>query len=485
MTTAEDEEEGNASEQMSDAQEVTKETRSVNGVRDALWKLISNLRSKQTNGLNESKLDEEGGNDQGNASKPDAPKQVSGTQDKPEQTSSDNCFCDSLRKLFSNLRSQQKNDLNASKPELKFWAGKDIWDDSLGSKHRVRKFENEEEKSRMEKIVSRLDVIIYDWIFFIILLVIGIVLLVVGNHGVDKIRGQMSSMLFTGGFIPGVTLVVYEVLPRLMSMCEPIKKCLPKRLQAENKFGPGDGLSLMLSVVFVLVAVLMNLDPGKSETSWLVKVGISFADTGLISMIRRFFFLYEDSNDVKRRFKKEIEDLQQSAAIGIADGYYCNFLKEVCEIIKGYKETKMRVTYDDGKEEEMKISKILVFLPRDLNLTEKNPIESFITNVKDLKGGKLPKLPENTSRGKFVKFHARGNQRSVAVDIPTGLFPLVALVNLGVVGNKKEEWYRKEVGIVSNRLSWWLEKQNLSEFAQIVEVQGDGSDLDQPIKELA
>ena len=61
--------------------------------------------------------------------------------------------------------------------------------------------------------------------------------------------------------------------------------------------------------------------PEEEEDAWLVVVGKTLFEAGLIYFVTRVLFLVPNPNDEVRDLKEEVKALKQSMAIGLADGY--------------------------------------------------------------------------------------------------------------------------------------------------------------------
>ncbi len=365
--------------------------------------------------------------------------------------------------------------------------------------------------------------------FFSSLICVGSI--IVGHHWslVDQ-NEFFASMFFASGFIPIIQLVLFEILPGQLVRVGARGHSRSRNRTQQQRRKPqqkprgiqrDDVLSGMLAIAFLSVALALYPFPEERGDGWDIVAGKTLFEAGLIYYVTRVLFFVPNPNDEVRELKEEVRLLKQSMAIGLADGYFWNLVKEIAIDVRDANGPQNSVRLKYRQEEVYKIVKrFLVIVPTSLDWSKEDPIAEFIkaqkaVSIGQQEGGyyfkdcQIEKSAErgNSSRIKWVTdviFHAdsdvdvpvdvdgRGNieqsspsgtdlPAGILMDIPTTLTALfmnlksqhrITIDSSKEEINDAEQQFRDEVNSFSYRIAWQLKKQKLDKYVAVVEVNG-------------
>mmetsp|Transcript_28158 Transcript_28158/g.42610 ORF Transcript_28158/g.42610 Transcript_28158/m.42610 type:complete len:409 (+) Transcript_28158:47-1273(+) len=377
----------------------------------------------------------------------------------------------------------------------RFWLDdtNSFWNNDEGSTFLVREFTNE----LPTPWTKRNKDFVRELLFFLSLLAGGIVIIAINWSVVDDATILVASMLFASGLIPLLQSVLFDILPRQFT-------------RSARGITLDDILSTALSAAFVVAALLLQPNPKKEDESWGFVAGTILFEAGLIYFVTRVFFFGPNPPNEVRSLKKEVEELKQSMALGLADGYFWNLVREISIDIRDAKEYgpdggKLKLTYGRDGEALKHVDKFLILIPRELDWSKEDPIADLIREYKGLnyfKDCKIEKSPQRaeSSRVKWVTDIIPGNggeddqsefsydvdtcipsgsnDSRVVVDIPTTLTAMLMSLKAQcekTTGVNNTNYldinkFHKEVSAFSFRLAWHLKKENLEKYAAVVEI---------------
>lgn len=310
-------------------------------------------------------------------------------------------------------------------------------------------------------------------VFFFSLITIGSI--IVGYRWeVIHQKEFLASMFFASGFIPAVQMALFEILPRKL-----------KRRKVEVD----DYLSGVLAIAFLSVALAVYPIPEEEEDAWVVVVGKTLFEAGLIYFVTRVLFFVPNPNDEVRELKEEVKALKQSMAIGLADGYFWNLVKEIAIDIRDANgpQNSLKLQYPRQGETFKLIKQFLVIVPRSLGWEKEDPIADFIRGMKHEGYFKDCQIEKSLMRGDSSRIKwvtdvnldpkavttSEGIERGIVVDIPTTLTALLMNLKSQVKSSTEmdKEKFALEASSFSYRLSWQLKKNGLDSFVKVVEVE--------------
>ena len=155
--------------------------------------------------------------------------------------------------------------------------------------------------------------------------------------------------------------------------------------------------------------------------------------------------MIEFNDEIMEKYKQQLDDqknkeaqiLKSYMALGLADGYFWNLVREVAIDIRDAKRQPMELTY--SKEDTVRkkvVKRFLVVVPSELDWDEEDPIAAFINSNSDdttknyLKGCKIQKSANRSesSRIKWVTdviMSDLNEDEGIVVDIPTTLTSII------------------------------------------------------------
>lgn len=349
----------------------------------------------------------------------------------------------------------------------------------------------------------------------------------------------ISSMFFASGFIPLIQSFIFDFIPRIMtriSMSSSSSNSTSNKTQQEggaaagnNKFRLGqETFSTLLSAIFLIAALLLYPNPEDEGDAWDIVCGKTLFEAGLIYFITRVLFFVPNPMDEIRKLKNDIEELKQSMAIGLADGYFWNLVREIAVDVRdaphGLLELRHVGKDKDGNDLEpvrKYIHRFLVLVPRELDAKIDDPIANEINALKKqeiFKDCKIKKSVnrKSSSRMKFVtdlynissssstetssqispvsrgaagskKKKETSYQDGIIFDIPTTITALLMSLRdfshegedeqqqeqEGGGGNTKidTEKFQKEISTFTHRIAWQLKKAKLEDYVKVIEIE--------------
>jgi len=359
-----------------------------------------------------------------------------------------------------------------------FWSERSKW--KPNDSYRIREFTNECPKPffRRNKGLGR-------EIFFFACL-IGVGSIIVGLHWslIEK-NEFFASMFFASGFIPIIQLVLFEILPGQFKMGR--KEHIRRPVELD------DILSGILAIAFLAVAISLHPSPEARESGWTIVSGKTLFEAGLIYFVTRVLFFVPNPNDEVRALQEEVKLLKQSMAIGLADGYFYNLVREIAIDVKDAPDGSMKLTYGSDEVVSKMVSRFIVIVPRELDWLKEDPITDFI-KAQRLDGGmndyyfknckieKSPNRPDG-SRPKWVNEVNFNNtaddddekNEGILVDIPTTLTALLMDLRLNSQNNDEidddsKKKFENEINSFSCRIAWQLKRHNLEKYVTVAEV---------------
>lgn len=156
-------------------------------------------------------------------------------------------------------------------------------------------------------------------------------------------------------------------------------------------------------------------------------LGGGFVEIVVLVGISKFFFLVEDDGKKIARLEAQLEQLRHSAAIGLAQSYFYNFVKPTCSHLRlpsengGATPLDVEVGRNQFESATLTDSTLFVLIPRDLKRGAdiKATLKSA-TDAKVLKSGKaVPRDGAPASHRPMFIFLLPRNDTLHAIDIPT------------------------------------------------------------------
>jgi len=207
-------------------------------------------------------------------------------------------------------------------------------------------------------------------------------------------KDVIGGIFFTAGFIPLYGLIL-EII---------------EQKNFEVVKSPTNGLALFL----LIMSFFIQPNP---EDGYLGLIGNPLLEAGLLYLTYRLLFLEESDSALKDKLKKENEMLKRSAANGLADGYFHNFVKKVANTLKEFElhDEKPGAQFIRNPKEKtfekaiVRNNKLFLIVPLNLNVErgeEADDIRDFM-NLNTSKGqlfeGKVDQR-ELGARQAIVKF---------------------------------------------------------------------------------
>jgi hypothetical protein len=202
-----------------------------------------------------------------------------------------------------------------------FWWDKPEW--IPGAPYLIREFTEETKISffQRNRDLGR------ELFFFICLLCAGAIIVGYNWSLIDE-KEFLASMFFASGLIPGIQLIMFEVLPRKLFSFKGGNRDGRNAMELDNF------LSAALSILFLSVAVAVYPFPEEAQDGWAIVCGKTLFEAGLIYFVTRVLFFVPNPNDRVRQLQQEVTHLKRSMAMGLADGYFWNLVKEIAMDIR-------------------------------------------------------------------------------------------------------------------------------------------------------
>jgi hypothetical protein len=380
---------------------------------------------------------------------------------------------------------------NASTPLVvgDFWWDKPEW--IPGAPYLIREFTEETKISFFQRNRD----LGPELFFFFCLLCVGAIIVRYNWSLIDE-KEFLASMFFVSGLIPGIQLILFEVLPRKLFSFTGANRDGRNAMELDNF------LSAALSILFLSVAVAVYPFPEEAQDGWAIVSGKTLFEAGLIYFVTRVLFFVPNPNDRVRQLQQEVSNLKRSMAMGLADGYFWNLVKEIAVDIRDANgpEQTLKLTYPRQGEMLKHINRFLIVVPRSLDLSnEDDPIKNLINKYKDLghfQDCKIEKSPlrADSSRIKWVTDVIVGLNISngsanppypygILMDIPTTITALVMNLRADHASNRMntvelEQMFQAEASSFAYRIAWQLKRQQLEEHVAVVEIENADDLLD-------
>mmetsp|Transcript_39788 Transcript_39788/g.96056 ORF Transcript_39788/g.96056 Transcript_39788/m.96056 type:complete len:502 (-) Transcript_39788:48-1553(-) len=332
--------------------------------------------------------------------------------------------------------------------------------------------------------------------FFFCLLFLGTIILGYYWSLLDK-RELFASMFFASGLIPGIQLLLFDVLPREFGFLRNRNSTETEYDEDPRAIRVDNSLTVGLSVLFLSIAVSIYPEPEEDTGSWDIACGRTLFEAGLIYFVTRVLFFVPNPNDEIRQLQRKVRKLKQSMATGLADGYFWNLVKEIAMDIRDANgpEKTLKLTYPREGENLKKVKRFLVLLPRSLDWTQEDPIKSLIQQYKDsghFKDCKIEKSPlrSESTRVKWVTDvllptidGSAQHPYGILMDLPTTITSLVMdlkadQVLQNVPQRSTQSRFEEEVSLFAYRLAWQLKRHQLEAHVAVVEIENPDHLLD-------
>ena len=219
------------------------------------------------------------------------------------------------------------------------------------------------------------------------------------------------------------------------------------------------------------------------DVTWQLVVGISLLEAVAIYMISRGLFLLPPKDDTILMLTTEVESLQQSIAVGLAEMYYLERLRNAGEIVKRAQGGSVAVTYRSpadhhvgGVTHNMDVPCIFIMLP--LYAVQRGA--SYIPDSREhyIRSGRLIACEIGDKAGqKDPWLCVTGIRQGHVMDVAPS--PLQIIINdvrsNETLSNESERTaqYKKEVNRFGHRLAWLLKRDGLENQVKIVEFEHD------------
>jgi hypothetical protein len=321
---------------------------------------------------------------------------------------------------------------------------------------------------------------ILEYVFLACLLIVGACVLFVRVSQETDTKAVLGSIFFDSSFIPLVKIVLQIV-----------KK--GKKVSVENVYN----ITNFTLLGFLSLGVGLLWIP---SGGWSPLFGGALFEAGLVFWLYRALFFVPNPEDEVKLLEERIKELENSAAIGLADGYFYNFIKLVATELKVFhqeeKSVKIQIKSNQSIDQKPEVKeynhipKITIFLPKmmtvDSNLINENFNEVIefskeLTAIGNAKEAIVP--PRNNSyRQLWVKCFFVPDRLSQESSEPwNGLFdvppPLNVLAQNVTFRNKdlkslevKKNEIERELNIFKARLAWHLQVSGFDKVVDMIEI---------------
>lgn len=319
--------------------------------------------------------------------------------------------------------------------------------------------------------------LIADYLVSTLIFALGYAFIFTSQNGVDDLPTFVAEILFASGLIPLVEAIV-EVMRR------------------QRDFEVKDMTSLAFVAVATSVYVMNDID------SLIDVAGETLFATGFIYWIHRALAFAPHPNDAMRSLEKENSDLKQSVALGLADGYYWNFLEPIARQIAYVDGHGVSLEFESHDDRLTIVPYFLVIVPKTLFHDSVGESQSLIPGLlhkcrADDRYSNCHLTEQNESRHKQFCHVAVPNNNDTIFDIPSTLDTIIkqmkqiertkidrSLIKSEVMKKRKcnrccvkkdveetlEERYQKEIRFFSSRLAYHLSTSELEDYVRVVEV---------------
>lgn len=342
-----------------------------------------------------------------------------------------------------------------------FWHDSPKWPDD--QRFLIREFQDKPNIPwiRRNKGIAR------ELFFFAALLTVGI-LIISYNWNIMNRYEFLASVFFVSGLIPLIQSVMFDILPRIVL----------KRGSIELE----DTLSGIMSACFLIAALVIYPKPIEAEDQWSIVCGKTLFEAGLIYFITRVLFFIPNPSDEIRKLKKDNKELKESMAIGLADGYFWNLVREIAIDIRDANgpDGALRLVYSKDEQTYKIVENFIILVPRKLEWSEDDPIASKINTLKGMGTFRDCKIEKSHARADSSRFKwvtdviGMNGSTCVLVDVPTTLTALFMKLKSSsyqpdspIVLAK----FQHEISVFSLRIAWQLKKLGLDKYVKVVEIE--------------
>eukprot|EP00978_Attheya_sp_CCMP212_P008752 scaffold20542_cov49-Attheya_sp.AAC.1 len=297
-------------------------------------------------------------------------------------------------------------------------------------------------------------------------LAVGIPLVIIGW---DQSNDDISTKKFFSGIFLAAGLI-----PLVGAFLELLRSRTNRGLKIED----------VAPIIFVALSTV--LDP-TGNGSWMLVLGSIFFESSLIYWILRVFFIIPPESEQIRKLERQVEDLKRSRALGVAEGYFLNFVRWKAMDLSRFqnKETGTSntplVIRNPAKVEEnaeakveenaedpnvphyismvMEVPYLIIAVPRKIDWWQDEPFKNMIAHYRKTKqmiDCCIGVLTTNDFRPQWIAATKKkvpggtlpgGTMPGTMFDIPTALQPL--------------------------RVVWLAKKYKMSEYVRVVEFEDD------------
>ena len=239
----------------------------------------------------------------------------------------------------------------------------------------------------------------------------------------------------------------------------------------------------LVNVVLLITAILLNPRP---DDGWVKTSATPLFETACIFWIYQGLFRHENPQNEADRLNKRLEQLEHLVAIGLADGYFWNFVFPQGNLLLACRQRQLDVTVsvelsrDDKYEAKLITPVLFVLVPGcfcfkgDSKVTD-NPITDVVQRAKDRALSRNAALSQGLSTSRpfwltLMKFEERKSATvDVLYDIPTTLNVLFKNLLEHTEDATRDGQAHMELNAFKSRLAWLLQRHGLDQCVRIVE----------------
>ena len=172
--------------------------------------------------------------------------------------------------------------------------------------------------------------------------------------------------------------------------------------------------------------------------------------------------------------------LKSYLALGLADGYFWNFVREVAIDIRDANGQPIELSYPKEDAVHKVVKRLLIVVPNELDWDKEDPIADFRfkkVNEGHLKDCQIPKSP-NRSKGSRIKWVSEVvmpdlEDERIVMDIPTILTSIIMSLkdkSTSADASIDVKEYQAEVKAFCHQIIQRLKKHKLDKYVSIVEI---------------
>lgn len=200
----------------------------------------------------------------------------------------------------------------------------------------------------------------------------------------------------------------------------------------------------------------------------------------------------DEANALIQTLQKEVESLQNSLALGLADGYYLNFLQWVVkDILKQMEDgtDSNNITLSvfnspgatDKKESTMQqeVSCLHVLLPKSISWESQSPINNQLSTYESEKKTVNVCIGIPSAKSVRPQFVSWSSEHNILMDVPTTLEVIIENIRESEYDSVDEmqNEYELELHRFASRLAWRLKKSKLDGVVTVASVSGGDMDV--------